>query len=280
MTEQISDIAPPVQSHGRRLILSGAINRVGPMAGVLLSFAAVVAVWWLIALILNRSTLLPSPLQATQRGWQLLAGDDGQLNLRRNIYISVERVLIGWAGAVVGGIFLGSLMAMSRVARMLLDPIVEFWRPLPPLAFAPLLVVWLGFGEMPKILLILLASIPIMIIATLSGVKAADESRIQCALMLGATPLQILRHVLLPNALPEIMTGVRLASGNAWGTLVAAELLASDRGIGYMILRASSYLDTKAVFVGIVVIGMLASGMDALLRIAERKLVPWKGKPA
>ena len=278
MTELVSK--PPRANQGRAdRLLGGEVDaRLTRLGSVGITCASVVAMWWMIALILRKPTLLPDPLQVLQRASELLADGDGQLSLRRNIGISVERVLAGWIGAVVGGVLLGGMMAISGRFRRFVDPIVEFWRPLPPLAFAPLLVVWLGFGETPKVLLILLSSIPIMIIATLSGARAAEETRVQCALMLGASWPQVLCRVLLPSALPEIMTGARIASGNAWGTVVAAELLASDRGIGYMILRASSYLDTRAVFVGIIVIGTLASGMDTILRAAERRFVPWKGK--
>lgn len=240
------------------------------------SFGMVLVLWWIASMFLD-AQILPSPWEVLLRGRDLIAGNS-ELSLGRNVPVSVLRVLVGWASAVVIGVLIGGLMVMSTTVRNLLDPLVEFTRPLPPLAFAPLFVVWFGFGELPKALLIFLSAMPIMVIATISGASAADQTRIHCAQMLGARPHQVFTAVVLPGALPEVLTGARLAAGAAWGTLVAAELIASDRGIGYMILRAGSFLDTRAVFVGIVVIGVLAFGMDSIIRLVQRRLVPWKGK--
>lgn len=258
----------------RRALLRGSV---GPF---LVSLVVLLVLWGLAAAAVAEPVVLPSPLDVLARGIALLRDDRTVLGVAHNVPASLFRVLTGWAGAMTLGVLIGGLMASSVTVRRFTDPWVELWRPLPPLAFAPLMVIWLGFGEEPKVLLILVGCMPIAILATLSGAAAADETRIHCARMLGATRRQLFRTVTLPSALPEIMTGARLAAGAAWGTIVAAELLAADSGIGFMIQRSSIYLDTSAVFVGIVLIATLAFIMDLTLRRIEKLLVPWKGKSA
>ena len=169
-------------------------------------------------------------------------------------------------------------MGLSSFARGLLDPIVEFMRPIPPLALIPLIILWFGIGEFAKIFLLFLASLFIMTIAARSGVANVRVSKIHAAYSLGATRFQILRHVILPNALPEIFTGLRTAIGVCWGTVVAAELVAADRGVGSMIMIAKNFLQTDTVVIGIAIIGIIGYAIELVMRWLERVLVPWRGK--
>jgi taurine transport system permease protein len=195
-----------------------------------------------------------------------------------HVWISVFRVLSGvFYGALVG-IPLGFAMGLSSVSRGLFDPIVEFMRPIPPLALIPLIILWFGIGEFAKIFLLFLASLFIMTIAARSGVSSVSISKVHAAYSLGASKLQILRHVILPNALPEIFTGLRTSMGVCWGTVVAAELVAADRGVGSMIMIAKNFLQTDTVVIGIIIIGLIGYGIEMLMRLAERYLIPWKGK--
>lgn len=219
------------------------------------------------------------PIGAAIDRLQILMSDGFRnVSLWNHIGISVYRVLSGvFYGAVIG-IPLGFAMGLSSLARGLFDPIVEFMRPIPPLALIPLIILWFGIGEFAKIFLLFLASLFIMTLAARSGVSNVRVSKVHAAYSLGASRLQILRHVILPNALPEIFTGLRTAMGVCWGTVVAAELVAADQGVGSMIMIAKNFLQTDTVVIGIVIIGIIGYSIELIMRWLERVLVPWRGK--
>ncbi|MGJ8533251.1 MAG: ABC transporter permease [Alphaproteobacteria bacterium] len=198
--------------------------------------------------------------------------------LWEHVGISVYRVLAGVLSGALIGIPLGFSMGLSSVARGLFDPIVEFMRPIPPLALIPLIILWFGIDETAKIALLFLASLFIMTIAARSGVSSVRISKVHAAYSLGASKLQILRHVILPNALPEIFTGLRTSMGVCWGTVVAAELVAADKGVGSMIMIAKNFLQTDTVVIGIIIIGVIGYIIEMFMRFLERVFIPWKGK--
>jgi taurine transport system permease protein len=191
---------------------------------------------------------------------------------------SIFRVVVGFLLGALIGIPLGYAMGLSDWFRGWFDPIVEFMRPVPPLALIPLVILWFGIGEQGKIVLLFLASLWIMAIGARSGVSGVRISKVHAAYSLGASRWQILRHVILPNSLPEIFTAARVAMGVAWGTVVAAELVAASQGVGMMIMVASKFQATSIVIFGIIVIGIVGFAIDMLVRWMERLLVPWKGK--
>lgn len=198
--------------------------------------------------------------------------------LWEHVFISVYRVLSGvFFGALVG-IPLGFAMGLSSTARGLFDPIVEFMRPIPPLALIPLIILWLGIDETAKITLLFLAALFIMIIAARSGVSGVKISKVHAAYSLGASKFQVLKNVILPNALPEIFTGIRTAMGVCWGTVVAAELVAAEKGVGSMIMIAKNFLQTDTVVIGIIIIGLIGYAIEMIMRLLERWLIPWRGK--
>ena len=162
--------------------------------------------------------------------------------------------------------------------RGVFDPPIEFYRPIPPLAYLPLMIIWFGIGETSKVLLIFLSVFAPVALGARSGVRSAGIEQIHAAYSFGATRWQVLRHVILPSAMPEILTAMRIGIGFGWTTLVAAEMVAATRGIGYMVLSASQFLQTPVVIMGIVVIAGIAYLFDLLMRLTERKVVPWKGK--
>lgn len=198
--------------------------------------------------------------------------------LWEHVWISVYRVMSGVVYGALVGVPLGFAMGLSATARGLFDPIVEFMRPIPPLALIPLIILWFGIGETAKIFLLFLASLFIMAIAARAGVSSVRISKVHAAYALGASKLQVLRHVILPNALPELFTGLRTAMGVCWGTVVAAELVAADRGVGSMIMIAKNFLQTDTVVIGIIIIGIIGYTIEIIMRWLERRLVPWKGK--
>ena len=195
-----------------------------------------------------------------------------------HLWASVSRVLAGFLLGTLVGVPLGYAMGLSGWVRGWFDPIVEFMRPVPPLALIPLIIIWFGIWEAGKIVLLFLAALWIMVIAARSGVSGVRLSKIHAAYSLGASKGQVLRHVIIPNSLPDIFTGARVAMGVCWGTVVAAELVAAEKGAGMMILVASKFQLTDIVVMGIILIGGIGYGIDILMRLAETKLVPWKGR--
>ncbi|GAB5447745.1 ABC transporter permease [Gymnodinialimonas sp.] len=206
--------------------------------------------------------------------------NDGYQNstLLEHLWASLYRVLGGFFFGALVGIPLGYAMGLSGWFRGWFDPIVEFMRPVPPLALIPLVIIWFGIFETGKIVLLFLAALWIMTIAARAGVAGVNISKIHAAYSLGASKAQILRHVIVPNSLPEIFTGARVAMGVCWGTVVAAELVAATQGAGMMIIAASRFQLTDIVILGIILIGIIGFGIDILMRMAENWLVPWKGK--
>ena len=200
------------------------------------------------------------------------------VSLWTHVWTSVRRVLLGVLFGALAGIPLGFAMGLNSVARGILDPIVEFVRPIPPLALIPLVILWLGIDEAAKTFLLFLAALFIMLIAARAGVGSVRISKVHAAYSLGASKAQVLRYVILPNALPELFTGLRTSMGVCWGTLVAAELVAADQGVGSMMMIAKNFLQTEVVVIGIILIGAIGFAIEMLMRSLESWLVPWKGK--
>jgi taurine transport system permease protein len=198
--------------------------------------------------------------------------------LAQHTGISLLRVFGAFLLACVTAIPIGIAMGVSRFARGVFDPPIEFYRPLPPLAYLPLIIIWFGIGEFSKILLIYLAIFAPLAIAARAGVRSVSIEQIHAAYSMGATRTQVVLHVILKAALPEIFTGMRIGIGVGWTTLVAAEMVASTSGLGFMVLNAAEFLSSDVVIMGIIVIGFFALCFDLLMRYVEKALVPWKGK--
>ncbi len=224
------------------------------------------------------SLYLPPPEDVWSR--LIKVADEGYKNftLFEHLGWSLLRVVGGFLAGALVGIPLGYSMGLSGWFRGWFDPIVEFMRPVPPLALIPLVIIWFGIDEEGKIILLFLASLWIMTISSRAGVSGVTISKIHAAYSLGASKWQIMRHVIIPNSLPEIFTGARVAMGVCWGTVVAAELVAAQKGAGMMIINASKFQMTDLVILGIVLIGVIGYSIDILMRMSEKYLVPWKGK--
>jgi taurine transport system permease protein len=221
---------------------------------------------------------LPAPEAVVARLVEIARSGYRNFSLWEHLGASLARVLLGFALGALVGIPLGYAMGLSGWFRGWFDPIVEFMRPVPPLALIPLIIIWFGIFETGKITLLFLAALWIMVIAARSGVSGVRLSKIHAAYSLGASKWQILRHVIIPNSLPDIFTGARVAMGVCWGTVVAAELVAAEKGAGMMIIAASKFQSTDIVVMGIILIGVIGYSIDILMRMAERMLVPWKGR--
>lgn len=221
---------------------------------------------------------LPSPEAVVGRFIEVMANGYQNHSLWEHIGASLLRVLAGFSLGALVGIPLGYAMGLSGWFRGWFDPIVEFMRPVPPLALIPLVIIWFGIWETGKVVLLFLAALWVMAIAARAGVSGVRISKIHAAYSLGASKWQILRHVIVPNSLPEIFTGARVAMGVCWGTVVAAELVAAQMGAGMMIIAAAKFQLTDIVMMGIILIGLIGFGIDMLMRQAESRLVPWKGR--
>ncbi|MEM1076414.1 MAG: ABC transporter permease, partial [Pseudomonadota bacterium] len=221
---------------------------------------------------------LPAPEEVWSRSIEIVQDGFRNFTLLQHLGYSLFRVIVGFLLGALVGIPLGYAMGLSDWFRGWFDPIVEFMRPVPPLALIPLVIIWAGIGEAGKIILLFLAALWIMAIAARAGVSGVKISKVHAAYSLGASKWQIMRHVIVPNSLPEIFTGARVAMGVCWGTVVAAELVAAEQGAGMMIMTASKFQNTDIVIMGIILIGVIGFGIDMLMRWAERLLVPWKGK--
>lgn len=246
----------------------------------LLSVAVLLLLWWSVtALGLIAPLFLPPPQQVLHK-LLVIAGPQGFMDatLWQHLGASLTRMLMALFFAALIGIPVGIAMGLSPAVRGLLDPLIELYRPVPPLAYLPLMVIWFGIGETSKILLIYLAIFAPVTLSTLAGVKNTQQVRIRAAQALGATRGQLLRFVILPGALPEILTGLRIGLGVGWSTLVAAELIAATRGLGFMVQSAGEFLATDVVLAGIAVIALIAFSLELGLRALQRRLTPWNGE--
>jgi taurine transport system permease protein len=252
----------------------------GNSAGI--SVVTVVTLLALWALVTNlgwvKPLFLPSPQAVFQQFYEYLMGTANDKPLWQHFTASMFRVFSAFFLACVTAIPIGISMGMSRVMRGIFDPPLEFYRPLPPLAYLPLIIIWVGIDETPKVLLICLSCFAPLALAARSGMRSASQEQINAAYSMGASYWQVIRHVILPSALPDILIGMRIAIGFGWTTLVAAEMVAANVGLGQMVLNASNFLRTDIVIMGIIVIGVVAYLFDLLMRYVEHVVVPWKGK--
>ena len=244
------------------------------------TLAVLLAIWWgVTALQLISPLFLPPPQQVLQK-LIVIAGPQGFMDatLWQHLAASLTRIAVALVAATILGVPVGIAMGLSPTIRGILDPLIELYRPVPPLAWLPLVIIWFGIGETPKILLIYLAIFAPVVMSTLAGVKSAQQVRIRAAQSLGASRAQVLWLVILPGALPEILTGLRIGLGVGWSTLVAAELIAATRGLGFMVQSAGEFLATDVVLAGIAVIAIIAFLLELGLRALQRRLTPWHGE--
>jgi len=270
--------APPAAPRLVRLHpfgLGGA--RTAPIS--LATGAALLALWFLAAQYrLVPPLFLPSPQEVATQFLAIAEEGYAGATLWEHVAASLFRIVTAAMVAASLAIPLGLAMGLNRWAKGILDTPIEFYWPLPPLAYLPLMIIWLGIGELSKIVLLTLAMFAPICLSAQAGVRSLPIERVNAALSLGATRWQLFRAIVLPSALPEILTGLRIGIGVGWSTLVAAELIAATRGIGFMIMSASHFLATDVVFVGIGVIAVWAFAFSYGMRLLEAWLVPWKGK--
>jgi taurine transport system permease protein len=255
---------------------AGRARRSGTLGISLATIAALIALWAVAAAYGAVSPVfLPSPLVVVKSLRNVAVNGFVDSTLAEHTLASLLRIFAALATSLVIGVPAGLLIGTSRIGKGILDPIVEFLRPLPPLAYLPLIIIWVGIGEASKITVISLAMLPPIILSTAAAVKSTPADYLNAARSFGASRWQVLTGVVLPAAVPSILTGTRIALGAGWSTLVAAELVAASRGLGFMIQSAAQFLVTDIVIGGIIVIAAIAFLLELLGRLLERLLVPW-----
>ena len=246
-------------------------------ASVALFFAA----WWGFSwlnghgLKLFNPVLLPGPDAVVRTGIELVRTGE----LQADILASLSRVIQGFLLAAIGGIVAGTLVARSHILEQLFEPMIELLRPIPPLAFLPMMVLWFGIGEGSKIAFITYAAFFPVFTTTVEGMKFVDPLLLRAASSLGASRRDLFRYVVLPAAMPAIITGLRLSFALSFFVIVAAEFIAADSGLGYLINDARTFFLVSQMLLGAAVIGIIGFIFNTLLRRLENRLLRWR-KPA
>ena len=215
---------------------------------------------------------MPSPLAVAQSFWQLII--TGQL--WPNLLISLQRVVLGLGFGMSIGVILGLTAALSRFGEDAIDATVQMARTLPHLALIPLMILWFGIGETPKVVLIALGSLFPIYLNLFSAVRGADRKLIEAASTLGLSHVETIWHVILPAAVPGFLVGLRQALGASWISLVVAEQINASSGIGYLVMNARDFLRTDIIFDGLLVYALLGLATDQAVRALERYLLAWR----
>ncbi|MGV9337364.1 ABC transporter permease [Streptomyces sp. NPDC003688] len=270
-----------VPDGGRARAVWSRVRRLALPVGSLLLF---LALWQAVAAAGTWSeTLVPPPAKVWKAFVDVSTTHDGTrgyngTTLVEHLGISLRRIAFGAGLGIVAGVVFGLLMGTVGPLRALFEPWITFLRTLPPLAYFSLLIIWLGIDEEPKITLLAVAAFPPVAVSTTAAVAAVPRALVEAARALGASRWDVVKDVIVPSALPETFTGVRLAVGVAYSSLVAAELVNGLPGIGGMVKDAANYNNTPVVLVGIITIGVSGLVIDTLLLRLERAVVPWRGR--
>lgn len=222
--------------------------------------------------------LLPPPSEILSTAVELARGGYRQSPLWAHVALSLARALAAFAAAVVTGIPLGIAMGMSPTFGALIDPFVQFLRPLPKLALIPLVILWFGIGETSKVLLIYVSTVLSILVGAAAAVGQVRRQQLRAARALGASGFRMFRYVILPSILPDLFVTVRLSFGIGWTTLIAAEMIASEAGLGWMVVNAGAYLRTDIVMLGIVLLGATGYALDLALVGLQKWATPWAGR--
>ena len=237
----------------------------------------VVLVWYAVAYsgFVNPS-LVPRPHQVAVKFWELLT----RARLPLDILMSTQRVFIGVTLGIIAAVPVGFVLGWYKSARSFIDPLLNFFRALPPIALIPLVIVYFGIGEPAKVVILFYASFFAGVIVMYEGIAQISPIYVRVSRTLGATDGEIFRKVIVPLTVPHMLTALRVALGVAWATLVASELIAAQQGLGALIQNASSFFQLDIIYVGIICIGLIALTMDVILRKLTRRLVAWQERIA
>jgi ABC-type nitrate/sulfonate/bicarbonate transport system permease component len=234
-----------------------------------LSLLCAVALWTFLAWWVGKPAFLPSPMKTLSGAVELIRSGE----LQADVIVSFTRIIVGFTIGTAIGIPLGLLMGISPFIRIFMDPYVEFFRFIPPIAFVTLAVIWFGLGETSKIVLIVYTTLFMVAINTMIGVLGVEPDKRFAALCLGASKVQVFFHVVIPAVIPDIVTGMKIAMGNSFMTVVSAEMVAAKSGIGFLIFNSRLFLLTEWIFVGIITLGLMGFITDRALRLLVSTLL-------
>lgn len=245
----------------------------------LLSLGTLVLVWYLVtALGLVSPKLLASPVAVLKELGVLLSDGYVGTPLAVHFWASLRRTLIGYSIAVIVGVPVGLLLGMNRLAYSLVAPIFALFRPIPAIAYIPLVILWLGIGEEAKVLVIFMASFLYIVLNAHAGMATVPEGLKRAAVNLGVNRVQMFTRVIIPAAMPAILTGLKTGLAVAWTVVVAAELIAAQQGLGYMIMDAATFFRIPDVYIGVLLIGIIGLVLTGILEFIEARLLHWAGK--
>jgi len=251
-------------------------NPVRRAALILSPWVGIVLVWYAIHYggVVNPA-LVPVPHEVAKQLWQLA----GQ-RLPKDIWMSTQRVFLGVTLGILLAVPVGFVLGWYREVRSFIDPLVNFFRALPPIALIPLVIVYFGVEETAKVVILFYASFFAGVIVMYEGIAQISPIYVRVARTLGATDGEIFTRVIVPLTVPHMLTALRVALGVAWATLVASELIAAQHGLGSLIQNAASFFQLDIIYAGIICIGFIALGMDLALRAAAKRLVAWQERIA
>jgi NitT/TauT family transport system permease protein len=243
---------------------------------MLTPWIVILAVWYVVAYSgLVNPALLPKPHVVFEKGLEL-----ARERLPMDIWMSTQRVFLGVTLGIVAAVPVGFLLGWYKGVRTFVDPVINFFRALPPIALIPLVIVYFGIGETAKVAILFYASFFAGVIVMYEGIAQINPIYVRVARTLGAHDLEIFRKVIVPLAVPHMLTALRVALGVAWATLVASELIAAQQGLGALIQNASNFFQLDIIYLGIICIGFIALAMDTVLRVIARRLVSWQERIA
>ena len=238
-----------------------------------LPWLAIILLWYAVRLSgLVKPTLVPTPWDVMTTWWNLVT----EAGFLTDMYMSTQRVVLGVALGILAAVPVGFLLGWYQPVRRFIDPLINFFRALPPIALIPLVIVYFGIGETAKVVILFYASFFAGVIVMYEGIAQISPIYLRVARTLGATDLEIFSKVVIPLAVPHVLTALRVALGVAWATLVASELIAAQQGLGAVIQDASAFFQLDTIYAGIITIGVIALIMDYLLRRASRRLLSWQ----
>ncbi|MDR3588835.1 MAG: ABC transporter permease [Negativicutes bacterium] len=242
----------------------------------LFTIITLIVVWQIASMTTSMTKVFPAPQAVVEKLYEMSTGTFAKYSLFEHIAISLERVLIAFLAAVVLGIPLGLFMGWSDKVDAFVKPIFEIVRPIPPIAWIPLAILWFGVGETPKIALCFLASFIPAVVNSYTGIKYVNPLLLDVALTLGAKPRSVFLEVAVPSALPAIFAGLQNGISVGWMTVVAAEMFGATSGVGFIILKGQDLSNPTIIVSGMIVIGLLGALISIIIRLLERVICPWK----
>ncbi len=232
-------------------------------------------IWYVATKFTSLGRIMPDPIVVFSNFFKAFVVPIGTKSMALHILISLRRMLIPYAVGGVCGVVIGILMGWYKVADSIFMPYIQMLRPIPPIAWIPLSIIWFGFGEGSKYFLIFLACFFTIALTTYNGVHSVDDTLIRAARMLGAKDSQLFTTIVLPTTVPYIFSGLQVALGSAWATIVAAEMIRSSEGVGWLIVSGQDVGNMTQIMVGIVAIALTGLTITTIMRGVESKLCAW-----